>query len=309
MKLTIAYMTSRKNPRIQWFFNSLHRECGGDYSGFEVIVIDFHAESEGRKEEFLSKFKGPKERLRHEPPKPTVWQGKYRLTKSDFFAASNARNTALCMTRTDYIAYVDDLSVLMPGWLDAVFTGLSPNQIKCGSYRKVNNIEVSDSGELVSFQHSESGTDNRFERVNQDVVPCDASWHYGCSLAAPIELYLQINGWPEICDGMGYEDSITGLVLKNIGVTFCYDRRMMTYEDERAHFEDVPMKRWDPGQSPNDKSHAMLRANHIAKNFPNYFGEEGLRGVREKVLRGFPFDVCQIPEHEWFTGKQLIHMG
>jgi hypothetical protein len=196
----------------------------------------------------------------------------------------------------------------MPGWLNAVLTGLSPNQIKCGAYRKVNNLRVEECGEVSYFENSEHGLDHRFALVNQDVVPCDASWHYGCSLAGPIELYLQINGWPEICDGMGYEDSITGKVLKNIGVTFCYDRRMMTYEDELAHFEDVPMKRWDPGETPNDKSHAMIRANHKAQRFPNFFDADGIRGVRDKVLRGFPFPICQIPEHEWFTGKQLINL-
>lgn len=308
MKLTIAYMTNRVNPRIHWFFNSLHRECKGDYSEFEVLVVDFHAETLGRRGAFSTLFKGPSEKLRHVTPKPSVWQGPTRLTSKDYFAASNARNTALCLTRTEYIAYVDDLSVMLPGWMDAVVTGYSPNQVKCGAYRKVNSLQVDDGGNVLDFSNSEQGHDHRFKLVNQDVVPCDASWHYGCSLLAPVELYLKINGWPEICDGMGYEDSVTGKVLKNIGVTFCYDRRMMTYEDELAHFEDAPMTRWDPGVSPNDKSHAMLRGNHNAQRFPNYFDGDGIRALRDSVLRGEPFPIARIPEHEWFTGRPLTSL-
>ena len=45
MHLTIAYFTSRKNPAIKWFFDSLNRETGGDYTKIRVVVVDFWAKN------------------------------------------------------------------------------------------------------------------------------------------------------------------------------------------------------------------------------------------------------------------------
>src|ERR1043165_3971320 len=96
--LTITYVTGRKDPKIDWFFDSLDRQIEG--SGVtinEVIVVSrYYLDYESL---FLTQVK----------PKPNVWQGEHRLTKEDWWAMSNARNTALCLCKADYIAYVDDL--------------------------------------------------------------------------------------------------------------------------------------------------------------------------------------------------------
>jgi hypothetical protein len=313
--LTIAYFTSRKQPMIEWFFGSLERETGGDYSGIGLVIVDFYAFDrfgEGDRDKlpefdsYLAKFNGP---IRYTKPKSTVWQGKHRRTKVDWFAAANARNTAICLAPDGWIAFVDDLSVLLPGWLTRVREAMKgpQNRITCGAYRKVRDLVVKD-GEVISYTDNPPGNDNRLAHVKGDGPhECGSNWLYGCSLAAPVEAFLVINGFPEaLCDGMGFEDVIAGIMLGKKGYSFVYDPRMMTFESEELHAQLPVMKRSDYGVSPNDKSHAILNIAVTGDGWhPNYFGEEGIRGLRQRVLAGEPFPICGVPEHEWYSKTRL----
>lgn len=305
--LTIAYMTSRKDPKISWFFDSLHRETGGDYNGINLVIVDFHCPDDPRARLQAKSEHHPKPL--HVPPKPTVWQGKYRLTQEDWFAASNARNTALCLAPDSWIAYVDDLSVLLPGWLARVKEAMQRDTVTCGAYRKVNDLVV-ESGNVVSFTDHPGGHDNRYGGGSDDgPVSCHGNWLYGCSLVAPVEAFMDINGWPEICDGLGFEDCITGLMLEKKGWAIEYDRRMMTWESNELHFVGPVMKRSDYGVSPNDKSHAVLKMAQQGDGYhPGYFDPGGIRELRRRVLAGEPFPICQIPQNEFYTGKLLSEL-
>ncbi len=305
--LCISYFTARKEPKIEWFFDSLHRETKGNYDGIKVVVVDFWKD-ERPVEELLHISCLADIPVTHVTPKPSVWQGKSRLTKEDWFAASSARNTAICLAPDGWIAFVDDLSVLMPGWLNAVreATAGPTNRITCGAYGKLKDMVV-ENGELKSFTFHPAGVDVRARKDATGPVKCGGNWMFGCSLVAPVEAFLSINGFPEaLCDGLGFEDCIAGIMLAKKGYEFAYDQRMMTYESEELHAQLPIMKRSDYGVSPNDKSHKVLE---IAQNgngwHPNYFGEEGIRGLRKRVLAGEPFPIMKIPEHEWFLGTPL----
>lgn len=301
--LTIAYMTNRKEPKIEWFFDSLHRELSGNYENIRVVLVDFEVAKYGRQ------LKSPHEIKDYiiTSPKPTVWQGSFRLTKENYFAASNARNTAICLAPDGWICFVDDLSVLLPGWFNCVKEAMEKNYIVLGAYKKVKNLVVED-GEVKSFAEHPAGNDPRIGNL-ACAIPCQPNWLFGCSLAAPVEAFLQINGWPEAaCDGMGYEDCVTGIVLSKRGYEFRYDRRMMTYESEEHHYLEKPFIRSDPGVSPNDKSHAMLKMLENAKWFDNDFGMPTLRDLRAHVLNGGQFPVRLNPQHEWFTKKPLSEL-
>lgn len=323
--LSICYFTSRRIPCFEWFAASLNCETGGNYDGIRIIVVDFwmqpmpgdtERDAEWRRER-ATEFKGAIARwlpetpdFWHVAPKSTVWQGEHRRTKVDWFAASNARNTALCLAPDGWIAYVDDLSVLMPGWMKAVREAMAgpETMITCGAYRKVGNLQVSPDAQTITFEDRPSGHDGRWKYGNPDrPVSCAAAWMYGCSLVAPVEAFLKINGWPEaLCDGLSFEDVICGVMLSKHGYTFQYDRRMLTLEDDDLHGQLPVMKRSDYGVSPNDKSHAVLRIAQEGDGWhPNYFGEEGIRGLRARVLAGDPFPICRIPENEWYTGALL----
>lgn len=313
-------MTNRADSRIEWFLDSLNRE-GGFCSGIKVVVVDFTSKTAGgiakslgvevsipildgeKYDSFIS--------VRH--PKPSVWQGPHRLTKEDFFAASNARNTALCLAPDGWIAYVDDLSVLMPGWLSAVREAMASGYIALGAYKKVKNLVVKN-GIATSYDEFPGGIDSRW-CWGKDNAPVRANggMMYGCSVAMPVEALLTINGWPEdLCDGLGSEDYCCGLALQNAGYTFWYDRRMLTLESEELHHVEKPFRKDDwhfengkpvrGGNGGSDKSHAALEIAKQSRHFPNHFN---IREMREKVLRGEPFQVERIPEHDWYSGIAL----
>ena len=306
MKLTVAYVTSRKEPHFEWFWESLWKQAQAELEDHtvELVVVDFHHDTRQKPLEEL--FISARSKVRFVAPKPTVWQGPHRLTKEDWFAPSNARNTALCLAPDGWIVYVDDLSVLMPGWLNAVKQAMAGNYIVMGAYKKVKKLVV-DKGDVVSYEETLAGIDTRWRSGRDDEpVPAGGEWMYGCSVAMPVEALCAIGGWPEICDGLGSEDYCCGIVLKNSGYTFKYDRRMLTLESEEHHHLEPAMKRSDYGVSPQDKSHAVLNICMDPKMtfFDNYI-EGGMCELRKKILAGEPFPVLGNPQHEWFSGKSL----
>lgn len=302
--LTIVYNSCRLNPRFQWFLFSLKRELVDECDGIKLVVVDFHADIRCQPD-IRCQLNGM--RWVWIKPKPTVWQGQYRLMRDNWFAASNSRNTGLCYAPDGWIAYVDDLSVLMPGWLNAVREAMAGNYIVCGAYKKVKKLHV-ENGEVKSCEEFPGGIDTRWTYAQSDPWPCQGQWLFGCSFAAPVEALLAVNGADENCDSLGSEDYILGIRLANAGYQFKYDRRMLTLESEEAHFEEPPFRRTDKGVSPADKSHAILKMALESKWAPNYFGEGGIRALRERVLRGEPFPIQQIPDKDWFDGQPISEM-
>lgn len=302
--ITIVYLTSRREPKYSWFAESLTRQASQDFAWIKLVVVDFFAEEPGRSDVIYAPS-GLKDFV-HCTPKPCVWQGKYRLTKRDHFAASNARNTGLCHCKDGYVAFVDDLSVLLPAWYSRVTKAITEGYIGLGAYKKVKKLVV-EQGRVVSFEEFPPGNDPRLPHAQEEPVPANGSMHYGASLIGPVEAYLKVNGFDEDCDSLGSEDYICGLMLVKAGYTLKYDGKMMTYESEEDHHIGTPMHRFDVGVSPNDKSHAIL--DFVLKGgrntAPNYFGPGGIRALREKILAGEPFPIQQIPQHEWYAGTPL----
>jgi len=294
MSLTVVYVTYRRDCHVEWFLDSLRHQLDGD--PLNVVIVDHY-----QKERDWS-YPGY---IKHVAPKPSVWQGPTRLTKEDYFAASNARNTGLCYAPDGWIAYVDDLSVLLPGWLKAVREAMAGNYIVLGAYKKVKQLNVVN-GEVVSFEEFPAGVDSRWDRGKDDgPVIATGSWMFGCSCAMPVEALLACNGWPEhLCDGGGGEDYICGMAMAANGYPFRYDRRMLTYESEEHHHTEKPLKRSDYGVSPKDKSHKSLELAMELKEFVN-FSHGSIRDLRAKILAGEPFPVPTMPDKEWFTGIPL----
>jgi hypothetical protein len=300
--LTIAYCTSRKDSKIGWFFDSLKSQIqNGDR--ITVVVVDINFDEYTFPYAMGESILG----VKTVPPKPCVWQGKHRLTNENWFAAANSRNTALCLAPDGYIAYVDDLSVLLPGWLDRVRAAMAGNYIACGTYRKVKDLVV-ENGEVKSFTEYPGGMDSRWRFASSDLHPCEGGWLFGCSCAMPVEALLTIGGWTEFADGLGSEDYLTGLTMQNAGYKFFYDKKMMTYESEELHFVDAPMKKTDKGKSPDDKSHRALNIVLSGQSYFDNYYDGGMRALRAKVLAGEPFPVLNNPQHDWFDSQPISEM-
>jgi len=312
MHLTITYSTCREEPMFEWFADSLVNECAGDFTDKRLVIVDFYADTPGRRTEFarkLVKFTAP---IVHTTPKPTVWQGPSRLTSRDYFAAANARNTAICHAPDGWIAYVDDVSVLIPGWLSRIQLAIASNYIVLGAYQKVSQLHVIN-GVVHHCTDLDQGYDSRLKHLNfvRDVVPAPGSWFFGCSLAAPVDAFLKINGWDEDCDSMGAEDYPCGFMLAAAGYDIRYDPSMMTYESEEHHFLGRSMVRkgkLNIQGHPSD-GHAYIAMLMNGRNrAPNYFGEGGLAALRSRILAGEPFPPVGIPDRDWRDGQPLSEL-
>lgn len=296
--LTICFTTSRKDPKLNWFFESLQRQVSAD-DKIKIVIVDFNAND-------ITRYPWNGFEVVHSPPKPTVWQGKWRLTKEDWWATANARNTGLCLAPDGWLAYVDDLSVLLPGWLGRVNQAMEGNYIVCGAYKKVKNLVV-EKGEVKTFTNYPEGMDSRFNLAKEDVSVCPGGWLFGCSLAAPVEALLTVGGWPEFADGLKFEDCLMGICLTNAGFTLKYDRHMMTYESEELHHGGLVFKASSKGTGQDTSAHRALGIAEQSKYFPNYY-DGGMRKLRQDVLGGMPFPIDQIPQHDWYDGQPICEM-
>jgi glycosyltransferase involved in cell wall biosynthesis len=240
--LTIAYFTCRNDPKIEWFFRSLNRELHGDWTNVHILIIDFiyQFEPEQRLQYYKDVYSQYTNNVQVVSPKPSPWQGKYKVTKNEYFAASNARNTAFAYCKTDYIACIDDLTVVKEGWLEIVLWGQKNKSVVLGSYAKVKQLECKEDGTYTFDAKSiESGLDSRFKNsavTNPKITRVAGSWLFGCSFALPIEYTVKVDGFDEACDGQGAEDYDFGIRLGRVTHEIYYSRQMFTYEDDDLHF-------------------------------------------------------------------------
>ena len=250
ISFSIVYVTNRKDPKIEWFIDTLMLELGGDLSGIEVVAVAFH-EKEVR--EAVEKA-GASSWVKVHPPKPNVWQGSHKLTKQDWFAAANARNTGIALSRGHTIVFIDDLSAIMPGWWEWAKHACR-NQCLClGTYEKVRKLKVDSAGK-VSFDEvpNGAGKDTRLPELPQPVdatIPyrTTGGWLYGSSFACPTEFLLTINGFDEECNGIGTEDYIAGLMLQHMEFPMYICPGMKTVEDDDLHYVEKPFPRLNRGE-------------------------------------------------------------
>lgn len=304
--LTISYLTARKNPQIEWFYDSLENQIistGIERHSISLVIVDFYR---NERELPLPKNIG---RVHWISPKPSVWNGPHRLTKENWFDAAGSRNTSICLAPDGWLAYVDDLSVLSPQWLSNVIASMKWNGVTLGAYRKVKSLVV-ENGLIKSFDESWTGGKDSRWSVGSDSgsVACNGDMLYGCSLLAPVEAFLSVGSWPEICSGLGMEDVAMGQAMENAGWPFMYNRNMFTYESEEHHGLEPAFRRESFEKHPHDKTdkaHAVLNmVKNGVKYFENYY-EGGIRKMREEVLSGKPFPILNNPQHDWHTGVAL----
>lgn len=290
MSLTVAFITSRKEPKIEWFFDSLARQAGSEFMNV-IVVSPYDLPSDFDTGTFvLTK------------PKPTIWQGEHRITKEDWWAKSNAHNTAICLCQTDFIAFVDDRCVLTPIWLQCVKEAMEGNYAVCGSYEKRSGMKV-ENGEIIDYGEC-LGVDTR----TQFGYPVPTADWYGGSCALPLEWCLEVQGYNEsYCDSLGLEDCMFGQTLKNSGFPMKFDSRMRIIEDRTPSEIEGALKRADKdvhlGQRA--KSWGVVRALRNEKTSQNPFD---IRNMRARVLNGEPFPPPTGAPLDWFDQQPIKEM-
>lgn len=243
--ITIAYLTNREVCQFNWFADSLKNQSKKiGFDNFEVVVVDGYKGERAVYDEFISADTSfIKNNLWYTHPKPTVYQGKFRLTSKDYFCAANARNTAVLYALGDYIVFVDDLSVLCEDWLETVVKCYEANTVCAGAYKKAWEMQV-ENGEIVNMRIEQSGIDSRLIQ-SESTRRINGTQLFGCSFGLPLELYLDLNGQDEMCDSIGGEDYNFGIRLERYGVDITYYPKMLTIESEELHGQGTPALRLD----------------------------------------------------------------
>ncbi len=298
--LTICYVTARAEPRFDWFFTSLNAQDKNEVRKLSIIIVDFFADDLERRmqvQRLAPDYMLPN--IIHTTCKPNVWQGKYRKTPGQWWAKSAYLNTALCMARTEWIACLDDRSVIMPGYLAAISRAMDQNYAVCGRYQKRTGMTVE--GGYIRHSGIVVGEDPRYTNQKESVPVLGSLW-FGCNNALQVEDALKVNGYDESCDSLGLEDCIFGGMLERNGVRIRYDPAMFMVEDRTPEFYEAAVGRTDKGISPNDKSHALV-ARTVNQTKATHHWD--LREIRKTVWSGKAFPIPDQPTHDWYDAKPL----
>ncbi len=317
--LTVAYLTCRKNPRFEGFVASFLRELRAtpELSGegaVQVVVVESRLWYDDTRRATIAAIVDGRFPIEHVPPKPTVWQGPHRLTTKDYFCAANTRNTAFALTRAPHVAFVDDLSVLVPGWLVAHLHAATHRYVLAGTTTKCLNVRVDPDGSYACDPHP-PGVDSRLRTAAEGALSlCGGSWLYGGTFSVPIERALAVNGQDEVCDSIGGEDYDFGVRLERTGVPVYFSRVCGTIEDELAHHaldEAVAVRLDKPAPGPDGPYSSNVLYNRLMREAGRTWtlgNHYTLRDLRARVLAGEPFPVGAAPAHHWLDGQPLSEM-
>lgn len=290
-------MTGRAEPQLELVLRDLAAQARPD-DEIDLIVIDALGRSA---EDFGLAWHDELPRLREvivSRPKPNPWQGEHRQTDRDWWATANARNTALVLCPSDYIAFLDDRCRLGPSWLETVRRGRREcASVLCGSYDKLE-------GDPAAPKRSE---DHRRGVKPARRANCGGGWLYGCTFALPLEWAYAINGFEEGCDGLTGEDYIFGLMLEKSGRRIDFAPELYVLQDRTA--QNVTCKGTyacrDKGTSPNDKSHAAL--SRFGQRTRTMFTPD-LYELRARIARGEPWPLPEPGARDWYDNELLSEM-
>lgn len=244
--LSFIFCTCRKDPKFEWFVDSLYNqvvENSFDPSKIQIVLVDFELQYDSSRIEQFKAIAHNKFELTHVEPKPSPYQGKYRLTSKNYFTASNARNTGVCYAKHDYIYFIDDLSVLKPGSFKHMLDYATKKIVVNFSYKKVFELSV-ESGNIRKMRETVSGTDCRVQQGPpfREIKGLQFYGYSGC----PTEEILKVNGYDEICTSMGGEDYQCGVRLEKKGTKIYYSSNVMFFESEEHADQGNVFIRRDP---------------------------------------------------------------
>jgi hypothetical protein len=249
---------------FEWFIEPLKQSIAENNFNFpiQIVVVDgflYDSTDKTVRREYFSQKVGNLE-LTHVLPKPTRWQGEYRLTSENYFAAANTRNTGACYAKYEYITFIDDLGIIKNTWLPAVVNAMNKNEIHCGAYTKVKNIIYDANTFTYNGGDENGGRDHRLDHYKEDISKCPGGHVYGSSFCLPKRIYFELNGQNEMYDGCGGgEDYDFGIRLERTGYEIYYDKLMFIHESESQFGSDKQRRciRADPVVSEQEYTNLL----------------------------------------------------
>ena len=292
MKLTIATITARAEPHYDWLIADLAKQSRAE-DEIELVAIDFRGRDADRILPNLADAPAIR-RVTTSPPKPSPWQGPYRVTRHDLHAIANARNTALCLASHPYVAFLDDRVHIGPAWLDTVRAAAAAGDTAiCGPC---------DRDELGTGR----AFDDRKERAPDGRTNVSGDWFYGGNWAAPLSWLLDVNGHEEGTDPVGRQDRVLGHMIINGGGRIDYLAAMGALLDRKL-IEPRPFPRIGKGVPPADKGRAIM------KRFATRRRTEltpDLLVIRAQLAAGEPFPMhgYTARDLDWFDNQPIGQM-
>jgi hypothetical protein len=318
---SLVYLTYRDEPAFEWFADSLARQLD-PADDVELILVDgAHDHVRGKRWARAVAGRIP---LRHVAAKPSPYNGAYRVTRREMFAAASARNTGLVYARKPYVIFVDDACVLGERWWDAASEAVAAGSVVTGAYRKDWGMEVGDG--VLLHSRDRSGVDSRWPLGDdRRAVRVGGGQLFGASIGAPRDLLLRLNGFDELCDSIGGEDWHLGIRLELAGVPIYYDRRMLSVESEELHRRGMVLGRVDRTLPPPqymerladfgvsrrfiqgayDSSHMLLDivyGTESAATQGNYYWLADLTAATLGEI------TPRFPRRHWFDGQPLAEL-
>ena len=322
--VTIVYTTHRQRPLFHWFVEGLVRQLDDD-DRVQLVIVDGLA-SDPRRASFEETVDGRFE-LVYAAAKPTAFNGPCQRTTRPLFAAASARNTGIVYASHAYIAFVDDCTVPMPGWWGAVVEAARHQYVVAGAYQRHSDMCVSN-GVLQKSRLLASGRDTRWELGDdRRVVPVAGGQLYTMSMGAPRHVLVEVNGFDELCDGIGGEDYQLGIRLELAGHPVFYSRTMMTVESEDHQAEDpVQLERVDPvldearyhdrpatlGVSRRPTAGQRCDASHMVLDLVHGLGASTAVGNHYDLAAlkpaNLPSTSQRLPTTFWFDGRRMAEL-
>jgi hypothetical protein len=319
--LSILTCTGRQNPQFKTLADTIAFAAGRlvplmrDPNWLEWVVVDMQLwqNPEARRQELSDAVAG-RIRTVHVPPKPTVWQGPHRLTKKDWWALNNARNTGLCYVTQPHVVLLDDCCAVTPEWLYWHLLAAQRKTALAGSFRSVTHAEIVD-GMIVNVKPYDEGDHRAIQTQSLSPVRCGGGWLYGLNCSFPLEAALEIDGYDETYDGQGgSEDSDHGVRLDRAGVKVFYCAQAPLYQLMETHEEVCHSK----ARMQKTRVLAGDGLEHYANEYliEILHGRTGYRPLtptllpvlREWAQAGEELPFIKYPVMDWRDGEMLEDM-
>lgn len=267
--ITFVYTSCRKEPKFEWFVDSLYNQVieeKFDISKIEIIMVDFEVQYDESRLQTMKNVVKDRFKFTHVPSMPSPWQGKNRLTSKNCFSASLARNTGICYASFDYVFFIDDLCVLEPGSFKYMVEYAEKKIIVAFGYKKVWDLEV-ENGIIVGKRETPGGTDFRLNQGDA-FRKIGGSQLYGYS-GSPLSVLLSVNGYDEICNSIGGEDYHYGMRIEKLSIPIYYSKHVMFNESENLADQGNVFLRRDPLISKEEYDALMKKYNIQYRWDPN----------------------------------------